>query len=138
VPQCTRKECSPSTALTQSSRVTNRRPVPDLDTAPLRYLHHHGCFLLRPRCPLSPTQGNHLLLCGHIPHHVERHSHGSKPADFASLSLIRTLVYKPKTASAATPVLFVVIAKDDSTEANSGTLGKKPNLKEMRTAIRIC
>jgi prolyl-tRNA synthetase len=50
--------------------------------------------------------------------------------------LIRTLVYKPKTASATTPVLFVVIAKDE-TEANSGTLGKKLNLKEMRTAARM-
>jgi prolyl-tRNA synthetase len=57
----------------------------------------------------------------------------SKPAEVASFSLIKILVYKPKTAKTATPVPVVVIAKDE-TETNSGTLGKKLNLKEMRMA----
>ncbi|KAF8169918.1 hypothetical protein K438DRAFT_1854963 [Mycena galopus ATCC 62051] len=47
--------------------------------------------------------------------------------------LIKTLVYKPKTAKTATPVPVVVIARDD-TETNSGAIGKKLNLKEMRLA----
>ncbi|KAJ7065919.1 hypothetical protein B0H15DRAFT_794505 [Mycena belliarum] len=47
--------------------------------------------------------------------------------------LIKTLVYKPKTAKTATPVPVVVIARDD-TETNSAAIGKKLNLKEMRLA----
>ncbi|KAG6887856.1 hypothetical protein C0992_010460 [Termitomyces sp. T32_za158] len=47
--------------------------------------------------------------------------------------LIKTLVYKPKTAKTATPVPVVVIARD-STETNSGAIGKALNLKELRLA----
>ncbi|KAG6872578.1 hypothetical protein C0995_008645 [Termitomyces sp. Mi166 len=47
--------------------------------------------------------------------------------------LIKTLVYKPKTAKTATPVPLVVIARD-STETNSGAIGKALNLKELRLA----
>lgn len=47
--------------------------------------------------------------------------------------LIKTLVYKPKTAKTATPVPVVVIARDE-TETNSGAIGKKLNLKELRLA----
>ncbi|KAL0958476.1 hypothetical protein HGRIS_000615 [Hohenbuehelia grisea] len=47
--------------------------------------------------------------------------------------LIKTLVYKPKTAKSATPIPVVVIARD-ATETNSGALGKKLNLKDMRMA----
>ncbi|KAJ7281740.1 hypothetical protein C8J57DRAFT_1433541 [Mycena rebaudengoi] len=50
-----------------------------------------------------------------------------------SFELVKTLVYKPKTAKSATPVPVVVIARDD-TETNSGAIGKKLNLKEMRLA----
>ncbi|KAK7472306.1 hypothetical protein VKT23_000426 [Stygiomarasmius scandens] len=51
----------------------------------------------------------------------------------ASFELIKTLVYKPKTAKTATPVPVVVIARD-STSASSGAIGKKLNLKELRLA----
>ncbi|KAJ7230734.1 hypothetical protein GGX14DRAFT_412050 [Mycena pura] len=47
--------------------------------------------------------------------------------------LIKTLVYKPKTAKKTTPVPVVVIARDD-TETNAGSLGKILDLKEMRLA----
>lgn len=55
---------------------------------------------------------------------------GSAPAPF---ELIKTLVYKPKTAKTATPVPVVVIAREE-TETNSGAIGKKLNLKELRLA----
>ncbi|KAJ7173847.1 hypothetical protein C8R46DRAFT_1175094 [Mycena filopes] len=47
--------------------------------------------------------------------------------------LIKTLVYKPKTAKTAIAVPVVVIARDD-TETNSAAIGKKLNLKDMRLA----
>ena len=50
-----------------------------------------------------------------------------------TFELIKTLVYKPKTAKTATPVPVVVIARDE-TETNSGAIGKKLNLKELRLA----
>ena len=50
-----------------------------------------------------------------------------------SFELIKTLVYKPKTAKTATPVPVVVIARDE-TETSSSALGKKLNLKELRLA----
>lgn len=49
------------------------------------------------------------------------------------VNLIKTLVYKPKTAKTAAPVPVVVIARED-TETSSSTLGKKLNLKELRLA----
>lgn len=50
-----------------------------------------------------------------------------------SFELIKTIVYKPKTAKNATPVPVVVIAREE-TETASGALGKKLNLKELRLA----
>lgn len=50
-----------------------------------------------------------------------------------SFELVKTLVYKPKTAKSATPVPVVVIARDE-TETNSGAIGKKLNLKDLRMA----
>jgi prolyl-tRNA synthetase len=47
--------------------------------------------------------------------------------------LVKTLVYKPKTAKTATAVPVVVVTRED-TQANSGALGKKLNLKELRLA----
>lgn len=55
---------------------------------------------------------------------------GSAPSPF---ELIKTLVYKPKTAKTATPVPVVVIAREE-TETSSGAIGKKLNLKELRLA----
>lgn len=55
---------------------------------------------------------------------------GSAPESF---QLIKTLVYKPKTAKTATPIPVVVVARDE-TEVNSGAIGKKLNLKELRLA----
>jgi prolyl-tRNA synthetase len=50
-----------------------------------------------------------------------------------SFELCKTLVFKPKTAKTATPVPVVVIAREE-TETNSGALGKKLNLKDLRLA----
>lgn len=50
-----------------------------------------------------------------------------------SFELIKTIVYKPKTARTATPVPLVVIAREN-TDVISGALGKKLNLKELRLA----
>ncbi|KAJ7355494.1 hypothetical protein DFH08DRAFT_852579 [Mycena albidolilacea] len=58
-------------------------------------------------------------------------AHPSVPTK--TFELIKTLVYKPKTAKTATPVPVVVIARDD-TETNSGAIGKKLGLKELRLA----
>ncbi|TBU61073.1 prolyl-tRNA synthetase [Dichomitus squalens] len=55
---------------------------------------------------------------------------GSAPQGF---ELIKTLVYKPKTAKTATPVPVFVIARESS-DVPSGTLGKHLNLKELRLA----
>lgn len=54
----------------------------------------------------------------------------SSPKTF---ELIKTIVYKPKTAKNATPIPVVVIAREE-TETASGALGKKLNLKELRLA----
>ncbi|KAG1741511.1 uncharacterized protein EDB91DRAFT_1237155 [Suillus paluster] len=50
-----------------------------------------------------------------------------------SFELIKTLVYKPKTAKTATTVPVIVIAREE-TETSSSALGKKLNLKELRLA----
>ncbi|KJA18725.1 hypothetical protein HYPSUDRAFT_144576 [Hypholoma sublateritium FD-334 SS-4] len=55
---------------------------------------------------------------------------GSAPASF---ELIKTLIYKPKTAKTATTIPVVVIAREE-TETNSGAIGKALNLKELRLA----
>ncbi|KAJ7065183.1 hypothetical protein C8F01DRAFT_1208818 [Mycena amicta] len=54
-------------------------------------------------------------------------------ASVPKYELIKTLVFKPKTAKAATPIPVVVIASDQ-TDTNSAALGKKLNLKELRLA----
>ena len=55
---------------------------------------------------------------------------GSAPKSF---EIIKTLVYKPKTAKTVTPVPVVVIARDE-TDTSSTAIGKKLNLKELRLA----
>ncbi|KAJ3788535.1 hypothetical protein GGU10DRAFT_384849 [Lentinula aff. detonsa] len=50
-----------------------------------------------------------------------------------SFELIKTLVYKPKTAKTATPVPVVVIARE-AASVNSGAIGKNLNLKDLRLA----
>ncbi|KAH7904385.1 hypothetical protein BJ138DRAFT_1166571, partial [Hygrophoropsis aurantiaca] len=57
----------------------------------------------------------------------------ASPAAPKSFELIKTLVYKPKTAKTAVPVPVVVIARDE-TETSSSALGKKLGLKELRLA----
>ncbi|KAI9069889.1 prolyl-tRNA synthetase [Trametes sanguinea] len=47
--------------------------------------------------------------------------------------LVKTLVYKPKTAKTATPVPVVVIARE-TTDVPSGVLGKTLNVKDLRLA----
>jgi prolyl-tRNA synthetase len=53
------------------------------------------------------------------------------PASPNSFQLIKTLVYKPKTAKSAAPVPVVVVARDE-TETSSSAIGKALNLKELR------
>jgi hypothetical protein len=55
------------------------------------------------------------------------------PSSPESFELIKTIVFKPKTAKTATPVPVVVIARDE-TQTNSGALGTKLNLKDLRLA----
>lgn len=55
----------------------------------------------------------------------------ASPSAPKSFELIKTLVYKPKTAKTATPVPVVVVARE-GTDVISGTLGKKLGLKELR------
>src|ERR1700722_5499036 len=57
-------------------------------------------------------------------------AHPSVPSSF---QLLKTLVSKTKTAKTASPVPVVVIARDTA-ETNTGALGKKLNLKELRLA----
>ena len=47
--------------------------------------------------------------------------------------LVKTIVYKPKTAKTATPIPFVVIAREN-TDIPTNALGRKLNLKELRLA----
>lgn len=69
------------------------------------------------------------------------HSETNSPASWKDalsaapvpFNLIKTLVYKPKTAKSAVPVPVIVVAHED-TETSSTTLGKKLNLKELRLA----
>jgi hypothetical protein len=55
------------------------------------------------------------------------------PSVPASFELIKTLIFKPKTAKTATPVPVVVIARE-SASVNSTAIGKKLNLKDLRLA----
>ena len=57
-------------------------------------------------------------------------AHADAPKGF---ELVKTLVYKPKTAKTATPVPVLVIARE-STDVPSGVLGKVINQKELRLA----
>jgi prolyl-tRNA synthetase len=59
---------------------------------------------------------------------LEAHSSTPKPYE-----LLKTVVYKPKTAKTATPVPVVVIAREES-EVTSTFVGKTLNLKELRLA----
>lgn len=56
-----------------------------------------------------------------------------KPSVPASFELLKTIVYKPKTAKTATPVPLVVIARE-GTDVITGPLGKKLTLKDLRLA----
>lgn len=55
---------------------------------------------------------------------------GDVPEKF---ELLKTLVFKPRTAKTAVPIPVIVIAGEE-TETSSGALGKKLNLKELRLA----
>ncbi|KZT10284.1 prolyl-tRNA synthetase [Laetiporus sulphureus 93-53] len=78
------------------------------------------------------------------PHAVVSHGETSSPAAWRealeasssapkSFELIKTLVYKPKTAKTATPVPLVVIAREN-TDVVSSAVGKKLGLKDLRWA----
>lgn len=75
---------------------------------------------------------------------VVDHDHANSPQAWRDLllandaspkvfSLIKTLVYKPKTAKSAIPVPVVVVASDE-TQISSSAIGKAFNLKELRLA----
>lgn len=78
------------------------------------------------------------------PANIVKHAAVSSPATWQAelekistvpkpYELIKTLVFKPKTAKSITAVPVVVVARND-TETNSMALGKKLNLKELRLA----
>jgi prolyl-tRNA synthetase len=50
-----------------------------------------------------------------------------------SFQLLKTIVYKPKTAKTATPVPLVAVV-GESVGVNTNSLGKKLNLKDLRIA----
>jgi prolyl-tRNA synthetase len=50
-----------------------------------------------------------------------------------TFELVRTLVFKPKTAKGATTVPLVVFARE-GTQTNAGALGKRMGAKELRLA----
>ncbi|OSX63503.1 hypothetical protein POSPLADRAFT_1065727 [Postia placenta MAD-698-R-SB12] len=55
----------------------------------------------------------------------------SAPSAPKSFELLKTLVYKPKTAKTATPVPLIIVARE-STDVISGAVGKKLGLKDLR------
>ena len=111
---------------------------------------HSGCPALRPYTTTRPNMTTPINSIAHnlnslsINSTVITHAQTSSPATWKdtliasgsapkSFEIIKTLVYKPKSAKTATPVPVVVIARDE-TETNSTAIGKKLNLKELRLA----
>lgn len=54
-----------------------------------------------------------------------------KPQDY---HLLKTLVFKPKTAKSETP-LPVVVLTDDATQTNTSAIGAQLKLKDLRLAV---
>ncbi|KAJ3877471.1 hypothetical protein F5051DRAFT_408391 [Lentinula edodes] len=79
---------------------------------------------------LNPTSVNHSSTNSPA---AWRDALTANPEVPTSFELIKTLVYKPKTAKASTPVPVVVIARE-SVSVNSGAIGKRLNLKDLRLA----
>lgn len=76
---------------------------------------------------------------------VVSHSSAPTPAEWsaalketsgvpASFELLKTLVFKPKTAKSDTPVPVVVVT-NDATQTNTAALGAHLKLKELRMAV---
>ena len=124
--------------------ITGRRFIESYSDSPFKHRP-------RPRRPLSPSTMSSadsltaaLASLSITPAATVFHADTNSPAAWRdallaspsvpeSFELIKTLVYKPKTAKTATPVPVVVIARDE-TETSSSALGKKLNLKELRLA----
>ncbi len=81
---------------------------------------------------LKPSTVSHTATNSPAARHEAVAATSDVPKDF---ELIKTLVYKPKTAKTATPwpVPVIVIAREAAT-VHSGAIGKKLNLKDMRLA----
>ena len=55
----------------------------------------------------------------------------TKPANYR---LLKTLVFKPKTAKSETPVPVMVVT-DEATQCNTSAIGSHLKLKELRLAV---
>lgn len=96
-------------------------------------------------CSATMDHNSRLSRVSITPHSIVSHAASDSPAAWrSSLSsanpsapqsyeLIKTLVFKPKTAKNATPVPVVVVSRE-ATDMNSAALGKKLKLKELRLA----
>ena len=106
-----------------------------------RFLHPSSFYA----CSLTMSHSARLTKLSVTPHSIVSHAASNSPATWrSSLSsanpsapqsyeLIKTLVFKPKTAKNATPVPLVVVLRDE-TDVNSAALGRKLKLKELRLA----
>ncbi|KAF8327228.1 prolyl-tRNA synthetase [Cantharellus anzutake] len=88
-------------------------------TSKLRALNlTHGAFVSHAPTTSPASWKEELTKTGNVP---------------TPYQLVKTLVFKPKTAKNATPIPVIVIARED-TETNSSALGKRLNLKDLRLA----
>lgn len=107
---------------------------------PLTYIRPSRILFARSLTMDSVTQAlSALSLKPSTVEHAATDSPASWKAALATTSapepyqLLKTLVYKPKTAKTAVPIPVVVIAPE-TINPNSGAIGKKLNLKELRLA----
>ncbi|KAJ3997992.1 hypothetical protein F5050DRAFT_1315722 [Lentinula boryana] len=107
-----------SSSIVQSSRLLSRCSAMDSVTKSLASLS------------LDPTLVNHTGTNSPATWRDALTTSADSPDSF---ELIKTLVYKPKTAKSATPVPVVVITRE-AASVNSGAIGKNLNLKDLRLA----
>lgn len=102
------------------------------------------CLSTRPRRMASlESVTQSLAALALAPAAAVKHDAASAPAAWRAaleassaphgFELVKTIVYKPKTAKTATPVPVVAIAREN-TDIITGALGRKLNVKELRLA----
>lgn len=129
---------------TGADLITARRLIESYPDPPFKHRPHHRRLLSPSTMSSTDSLTASLASLSITPAATVTHAETNSPASWRdallanpsvpeSFELIKTLVYKPKTAKTATPVPVVVIARDE-TETSSSALGKKLNLKELRLA----